>query len=148
MTKVESPSMLTCSIGSIWTATKSDMDESSVDLLAEVLDQPRHMMALAVIVGNLQEALQRRAGRAEVAEPRLDQAGFAIERRMLRRDQQHALQRRRGFLEIAFLDQADLQVVLEPQQDVAVADRGVMLGLQLRLLARRGLELAAKIGGG
>src|SRR3982750_2917437 len=151
MTKVESPSILTCSIGSIWTATKRDMIAPrvlSVDLLTEVLDQPRDMMALAVIVGDLEEALQRHARGAEIAKPSLDQTGFAIERRVLRCDQQHALQHRCGLVEIALLDQADLEVVLEPQQDVAVADRRIMLRLQLGLLAGGSFQLAAEIGGG
>src|SRR3569833_2002470 len=148
MTKVESPSILTSSIGSIWTATFRPMGErSSVQLLAEILDQPRHLMALAVIVGNFQEALECLARGAELAEPRLDEAGLAVERCVLGRDQGHPFQHRSGALELAFLDQADLQVVLEPQQDVAVADRGVMLGLQLGLVAGCGFQLASELRG-
>src|SRR5260221_7050859 len=92
-TKVESASMFTASMGSIWIATFRPMARSgpSVQLGADALQQRRHGVARGVVVGQRQETLDRRAGGAEIAEVGVQQAGFTPQIGLVGREQQHDL---------------------------------------------------------
>ncbi len=54
---------------------------------------------------------------------------------------------RDGTRQMAFLNEPNLDVVLQTQKDVAIADAGIMAGLQFRHLARSRFEALPEIAG-
>ena len=99
----------------------------------------------SVALGRAGDELAERVHRgAHVAEPCLQDPGLAPQFDQVGGDHQHRLDDAQGALVPAGLDQPRFEVVLQPQQDVAVGDRRVMVGRQLDLLAGRRLQQVAQ----
>jgi hypothetical protein len=77
---------------------------------------------------------------------RIKQSDLTPQLRIIRREQQHALDDAHGLGELLALHQPKLDIVLQPQQHLAVADRRVVFGLELGGAAGRRLEHLAQLG--
>ena len=100
--------------------------------------------AVALLEGDV--PFERIGGAAQIVEPHMDHRAFAPEVGARGCDQQHALDDVGRLREFAHADVADLHVVLQPQQDVDIADRLEELGRQLGLVAGGGLDQPAQLG--
>src|SRR5688572_23771918 len=116
--------------------TRGEESTNSVQLLPQLLQQPCGALALLVVVRQLEIAGERAARGENILQPRVEDAAFAPQLGLHRRDPQHSLQRALGALEVALLDAPHLDVVLQPEQDLPVLQGREMLRLDLGLVGR------------
>src|SRR5438552_12550347 len=121
------------SIGSIWIATASPMtlpsrlrtlpggsSRGSVQPRLELLQQRGGAVTIRPAVAP-QSLLEGGDRRAVIAELRAEQTGLVPERGVIGGEQQHALDDGQRLVELLALHQAQLDVVLQPQQHLTIA---------------------------
>src|SRR5262249_19013571 len=88
---------------------------------------------------------ERSDGGAELAEIGVQRAALAPELGALGRQQQHAVENGERRLALLRADQAELQIVLQAEQYLAIADRGVVARLKLAPAAGDRLQQLAQL---
>lgn len=104
-------------------------------------------MTRGVGVRLLDDRLERLNRRAEIADTGMDDTRLAPQRHHRRRKHQHSFNNAQRILGPAGTFVARFDVVLQTHKDVAIADRGVMVGRQFGFHPRRCFEKFAQING-
>src|SRR4029453_12471009 len=116
----------------------------------QVLQQARYALAHRRTPGrafDMEETLESGNRRAPLVQPGVELAGLEQEFRPVRRDRQHAVERLCGRGPVLAVGQPQEDVVLQPEQHVAVRHRIEMLGMQLGLGPQHLAQQAAQVGG-
>src|SRR5690349_2818302 len=124
---------------SIWIATvsfirASAFDGQSVKPAAQFPQQVRSALAqrgIALATLDIEEPAESRDGGTALVQPGVDLARLEQECRTIRCDCQHAVQRTRRPRPVALLGKPQADVVLKPEEHVAVGHRIEVVRLQL-----------------
>src|SRR5579872_7423811 len=140
---------------SIWMATLSfirsiSASRQSVKPPAQFLQpcrRPAAQLMVARVTDGGEESLEGADGSAPVVEPGIDLARLEQQLRLVGRHRQHALQRTRRALPVLALGKPEADVVLEPQQHVAIGHRIEVGRVELGLRPRHPMHEVTQLGG-
>ncbi len=123
----------------------SDCDASSIALGAELAKQILDARVFRIVAGAGKIVLQGGNRRAHLPLLKLKNRAFPPQLRALRREQRHDMEDIDGALDIAVAHRPQLDVVLQADQDVAIAHGRVMRGAHFGAGAMQVLEPPAQI---